>query len=232
MGSSIQRGEQGLAKNIQPDAGTIADAYMQGNPLPEEINSLQSEETGSISIQSADNNPQATEGIDSNSDYEGDTIPIPAEEIEYLPDPLEESNLQPAEESGSDTISLDDFITQYGEENDLISTSPEDKNPQLEEDTSTISTSPEDISPIPAEGIEYGATPQEIFPVTIPQEVSNEAASKKIALILSGGGARGAFQVGAETYARDVKGYHWDIIAGVSVGALNGAMLRCTATHA
>mgnify|MGYP000247648686 CR=1 FL=1 len=49
--------------------------------------------------------------------------------------------------------------------------------------------------------------------------------SKKTALVLSGGGAKGAFQVGAEKYAREVKGYHWDIIAGVSVGALNGAML-------
>jgi NTE family protein len=49
--------------------------------------------------------------------------------------------------------------------------------------------------------------------------------AKKIALVLSGGGAKGAFQVGAEKYARQVKGYHWDIIAGVSVGALNGAML-------
>jgi NTE family protein len=48
---------------------------------------------------------------------------------------------------------------------------------------------------------------------------------KKTALILSGGGAKGAFQVGAEKYAREKKGYHWDIIAGVSVGALNGAML-------
>ena len=48
---------------------------------------------------------------------------------------------------------------------------------------------------------------------------------KKIALILSGGGAKGAFQCGAERYTREVKGYHWDIIAGVSVGALNGAML-------
>lgn len=48
---------------------------------------------------------------------------------------------------------------------------------------------------------------------------------KKIALVLSGGGARGAFQCAAEKYAREVKGYHWDIIAGVSVGALNGAML-------
>lgn len=47
----------------------------------------------------------------------------------------------------------------------------------------------------------------------------------KTALILSGGGARGAFQCAAEKYAREVKGYHWDLIAGVSVGALNGAML-------
>ena len=49
--------------------------------------------------------------------------------------------------------------------------------------------------------------------------------TKKTALVLSGGGAKGAFECGAEKYAREVKGYHWDIIAGVSVGALNGAML-------
>jgi len=49
--------------------------------------------------------------------------------------------------------------------------------------------------------------------------------SKKTALILSGGGAKGAFQAAAEKYAREVKGYQWDIIAGVSVGALNGVML-------
>jgi len=48
---------------------------------------------------------------------------------------------------------------------------------------------------------------------------------KKTALILSGGGAKGAFQCGAEKYAREVKHYQWDIIAGVSVGALNAAML-------
>ena len=48
---------------------------------------------------------------------------------------------------------------------------------------------------------------------------------KKTALILSGGGAKGAFQTAAEKYAREEKGYTWDIIAGVSVGALNGAML-------
>ncbi len=49
--------------------------------------------------------------------------------------------------------------------------------------------------------------------------------TKKTALILSGGGARGAFEVGAEKYAREEKGYSWDVISGVSVGALNGFML-------
>ncbi len=48
---------------------------------------------------------------------------------------------------------------------------------------------------------------------------------KKIALVLSGGGAKGAFQFIAEKYAREEKGYQWDVIAGVSVGALNAVML-------
>ncbi|MGD2026533.1 MAG: patatin-like phospholipase family protein [Anaerolineales bacterium] len=49
--------------------------------------------------------------------------------------------------------------------------------------------------------------------------------AKKTALVLSGGGAKGAFQMAAEKYAREEKGYQWDLIAGVSVGALNGMML-------
>jgi NTE family protein len=52
-----------------------------------------------------------------------------------------------------------------------------------------------------------------------------EEIMPKTALVLSGGGAKGAFQFAAETYAREVKGFAWDIIAGISVGALNGAML-------
>ena len=48
---------------------------------------------------------------------------------------------------------------------------------------------------------------------------------KRTALILSGGGAKGAFQCGAEKYAREAKGYSWDIIAGVSAGAVNGVIL-------
>lgn len=47
----------------------------------------------------------------------------------------------------------------------------------------------------------------------------------KVALVLSGGGAKGAFQFAAEKYFREEKGYKWDVIAGVSVGALNGVML-------
>ncbi len=53
----------------------------------------------------------------------------------------------------------------------------------------------------------------------------------KTALVLSGGGAKGAFQIGVEKYLREEKGYRWDIIAGVSVGALNGAMLAMEKYH-
>jgi NTE family protein len=48
---------------------------------------------------------------------------------------------------------------------------------------------------------------------------------KKTALVLSGGGAKGAFQLAAEKFLREERGYQWDVIAGVSVGALNGVML-------
>jgi NTE family protein len=52
----------------------------------------------------------------------------------------------------------------------------------------------------------------------------------KRALVLSGGGAKGAFQLGAVRYIESVvktenPGYNFDIIAGVSVGSLNGVML-------
>ena len=49
--------------------------------------------------------------------------------------------------------------------------------------------------------------------------------NKKIALVLSGGGAKGSFQNGAEKTARMEFGYQWDYIAGVSTGALNAIML-------
>ncbi len=53
---------------------------------------------------------------------------------------------------------------------------------------------------------------------------------KKIALVLSGGGAKGAFQYGAVKYIEEVvkkkfPGFDYSVIAGVSVGSLNGGML-------
>lgn len=44
-------------------------------------------------------------------------------------------------------------------------------------------------------------------------------------LVLSGGGAKGAFQVGAERILREVHGFRWERIFGVSMGALNAALL-------
>lgn len=45
------------------------------------------------------------------------------------------------------------------------------------------------------------------------------------ALVLSGGGARGCFQVGALDYLMNEKRLDFDIVCGVSVGALNGTMI-------
>jgi NTE family protein len=44
-------------------------------------------------------------------------------------------------------------------------------------------------------------------------------------LVLAGGGARGAFQAGAERVLREEGGYRWTRIFGVSVGALNATLL-------
>lgn len=45
------------------------------------------------------------------------------------------------------------------------------------------------------------------------------------ALVLSGGGAKGAYQVGALKHLLGERAEHYDIICGTSVGALNGALL-------
>jgi NTE family protein len=45
------------------------------------------------------------------------------------------------------------------------------------------------------------------------------------ALVLSGGGALGAYQVGALEYLLGEKETHYDIITGISVGALNGSFV-------
>ena len=48
---------------------------------------------------------------------------------------------------------------------------------------------------------------------------------RRATLVLSGGGTKGAFQVGAEQVLRAEGGFEWERIFGVSVGALNGALL-------
>jgi NTE family protein len=45
------------------------------------------------------------------------------------------------------------------------------------------------------------------------------------ALILSGGGVKGAYQLGVLRYLTQVHNLSWDLIAGISVGALNGSYL-------
>ncbi len=47
---------------------------------------------------------------------------------------------------------------------------------------------------------------------------------EKLGLVLDGGGARGAYQIGA-LKALQEKGYHFDGVVGTSIGALNGAIL-------
>lgn len=51
-----------------------------------------------------------------------------------------------------------------------------------------------------------------------------ESSQVKTALVLSGGGSKGAFQLGA-LEALTEAGWTFDCVAGVSVGALNGAMV-------
>lgn len=52
----------------------------------------------------------------------------------------------------------------------------------------------------------------------------SDATKQNTALVLSGGGAKGAFQAGALEVLRE-SGFRFDVISGMSVGSLNGAML-------
>lgn len=48
--------------------------------------------------------------------------------------------------------------------------------------------------------------------------------AKKLALVLGGGGSKGAYQIGAYRALREL-GFSFDLVTGVSIGALNGAMI-------
>lgn len=56
------------------------------------------------------------------------------------------------------------------------------------------------------------------------EESNNEPSST--ALVLSGGGSKGAFQLGALEVLAE-RGVAYDCVAGVSVGALNGTLVAC-----
>ena len=58
--------------------------------------------------------------------------------------------------------------------------------------------------------------------------MSTTSDGKCRALALRGGGSKGAYEVGffkAMARLKDPKEYSYDVIAGVSVGAMNGALL-------
>lgn len=54
-------------------------------------------------------------------------------------------------------------------------------------------------------------------------------SSNKIGLVLSGGGAKGAYQVGVLKALSEMH-INFDVISGASIGALNGAVLACAPT--
>ncbi|NJK32915.1 MAG: patatin [Deltaproteobacteria bacterium] len=60
--------------------------------------------------------------------------------------------------------------------------------------------------------------------------MSDAPAPSPVALVLSGGGARGAYEVGVIRYIRERLpiNAHFDLITGTSVGAINGAYLAAT----
>lgn len=55
----------------------------------------------------------------------------------------------------------------------------------------------------------------------------------KVGLVLSGGGARGAYEVGVLRYVREKLGVpsRFDVITGSSVGAINGSYIAATVDH-
>ena len=57
----------------------------------------------------------------------------------------------------------------------------------------------------------------------------DNSIKEKRALVLGGGGSRGAYQVGAVTALYEL-GYDFDIVCGTSVGSLNGAFFTCENT--
>ncbi|OGN95709.1 MAG: hypothetical protein A2Z71_06950 [Chloroflexi bacterium RBG_13_50_21] len=225
-------------EEVQPLKDDSSQSAEETNMLPssQEDDSMQStDETDMLSTPQEDDGVQSTEETNMLSAYQEDDSIQSTEETDILSAFQEDDSMQSTEETDILSAFLEDDSMQSTDDANMLSTSQEDDSMQSVGETDMISTSQEDsalestveigsISTFP----DYRETQsfEESTRVSdLPEVIVTGPAPKKIALILSGGGARGAFQVGAEKYAREVKGYHWDIIAGVSVGALNGAML-------
>ena len=207
-----------IIEEVQPleDDSRDTDQSSQSNEEIDSISNLPENSSSQLDEDDLYESPQSADEIDSIAVSPEDSNPQSTDEIDLISISPEDSNQESVDEIDSISIYPEDSNLQSVEENDSILISPEERNPQPAEETGSVSIMPE-ASDLPSfDGM---------VSTLVMQGPVGELNSKKIALILSGGGARGAFQVGAEKYARDVKGYHWDIIAGVSVGALNGAML-------
>ena len=65
----------------------------------------------------------------------------------------------------------------------------------------------------------------------LPETETPRGERPRVGLVLSGGGARGAYEVGVLRYIRErLKGDNRiDIITGSSIGAINGAYIAATA---
>ena len=219
--------KQGEEDSLEPMEESGENTALPNDELPQPA-----EEISYEPMQIEESSFQSFEESGINATLPEDDLPQPAEEISYEPNPVEESPFQPYEESGIDSSLPEDDLSQSAEETSYEPALPVESSTQPEEEPGLINTpleedylqSIQEATPSVTSNIDVLST-MEADLLSVSQEMAAEANPRKIALILSGGGARGAFQVGAEKYARDVRGYHWDIIAGVSVGAMNGAML-------
>ena len=107
---------------------------------------------------------------------------------------------------------------------------PRAERPLFEAPTTEI-----DRSPIPPPSTRIGTRVNKLTRMGDPARVGNNyrpTMSERpcIALVLSGGGARGAYEVGVVRYVRERLGIdtRFDVITGTSVGAINGAYIAAT----
>src|SRR5438105_15898960 len=70
------------------------------------------------------------------------------------------------------------------------------------------------------------------MPAAMPRRSSPQRLSAPVAIVLAGGGARGAYEIGALSVLLPVleeRGERPEVIVGTSVGAINAAYLAATA---